>query len=118
MARGRPTGDLAPARSPRPWCRARRLRSARSCALVPRPGRRLGLDNYANLGTTGGRNACPSPVWEAAGNSLRTAALATVLAVVIGARGARRVPAPALARGRRAISVLDSVFMLPLGVSA
>ncbi|SDB84935.1 thiamine transport system permease protein [Sanguibacter gelidistatuariae] len=78
-----------------------------------------GLGNYAALGTTGGRNALTVTVWEAAATSLRTAAGATVIALVVGGLVAlvvsRRPRAP---RARRAISVMDSVFMLPLGVSA
>ncbi|MGO3814646.1 MAG: ABC transporter permease, partial [Cellulosimicrobium funkei] len=118
---GRPTGDLAPAA----------LTAAVVVVLVGLPlgtlvvrsfrvpGGGWGLDNYANLGTTGGRNALSVTVWEAAGNSLRTAALATVLAVVIGGLVALVVSRRPRSRGgRRAISVLDSVFMLPLGVSA
>lgn len=78
-----------------------------------------GLGNYVALGTTGGRNALTVTVWEAAATSLRTAAMATAIALVVGGLVAlvvsRRPRAP---RARRAISVLDSVFMLPLGVSA
>ncbi|MFF2620816.1 ABC transporter permease [Oerskovia jenensis] len=77
------------------------------------------LANYANLGTTGGRNALTVTVWEAAANSLRTAALATLIAVVIGGLVALVVSRrPRSRTGRRAIGALDSVFMLPLGVSA
>lgn len=78
-----------------------------------------GLGNYVALGTTGGRNALTVTVWEAAATSLRTAAGATAIALVVGGLVAlvvsRRPRAP---RARRAISVMDSVFMLPLGVSA
>lgn len=118
---GRPTGDLVPAV----------LTAAVVVVLVGLPlgtlvvrsfrvpGGGWGIDNYANLGTTGGRNALSVTVWEAAGNSLRTAALATVLAVVIGGLVALVVSRRPRSRGgRHAISVLDSVFMLPLGVSA
>jgi len=83
------------------------------------PGGGWGLDNYANLGTTGGRNALSVTVWEAAANSLRTAALATLLAVVVGGLVALVVSRRPRARaGRRAVAALDSLFMLPLGVSA
>ena len=78
-----------------------------------------GLGNYANLAGTGGGSVLSVPVWEALGNSLRVAVDATVLAVVIGASVSvvlsRR---PRGLAGRRAISTLDAVFMLPLGVSA
>nr|WP_100423492.1 iron ABC transporter permease [Sediminihabitans luteus] len=78
-----------------------------------------GLDNYRNLGTTGGANALSVTVWEAAANSLRTAALATLFAVAVGGLVALVVSRRPRARaGRRALAVLDSVFMLPLGVSA
>jgi thiamine transport system permease protein len=77
------------------------------------------LQNYAALATTGGRNALSVTVWEAAANSLRTAALATLLAVVVGGLVAlvvsRRPRSPG---ARRAVGLLDGVFMLPLGVSA
>ncbi|WP_422110460.1 ABC transporter permease [Cellulosimicrobium arenosum] len=83
------------------------------------PGGGWGLENYANLGTTGGRNALSVTVWEAAGNSLRIAAVATVLAVVVGGLVALVVSRrPRSRTGRHAIGLLDSVFMLPLGVSA
>ncbi len=78
-----------------------------------------GIGNYVALGTTGGPNTLSVTVWEAAGNSLRTAALAAAIAVVVGSLVAvvlsRR---PAARAGRRAISLMDAVFMLPLGVSA
>lgn len=77
------------------------------------------LANYANLGTTGGRNALTVTVWEATANSLRAAALATLIAVVIGGLVALVVSRrPRSRTARRAIGALDSVFMLPLGVSA
>lgn len=78
-----------------------------------------GLGNYAALGTTGGRNALTVTVWEAAATSLRTAAWATLIALVVGGLVALVVSRrPRDRRARRAVSVMDSVFMLPLGVSA
>ena len=78
-----------------------------------------GLGNYRALGTTGGRNALTVTVWDAAATSLRTAVAATVLALVIGGLVALVVSRRPRARaGRRAVSLLDAVFMLPLGVSA
>jgi thiamine transport system permease protein len=78
-----------------------------------------GIDNYVALGTTGGRNALSVTVWEALGNSLRTALLAAAIAVLVGGLVAlvvsRRPRSPGL---RRAVGGLDAVFMLPLGVSA
>ena len=78
-----------------------------------------GIDHYVALGTTGGRNALTVTVWTAAANSLRTALVATVLAVVVGGLVALVVSRrPRTPVGRRTVSVLDAVFMLPLGVSA
>ncbi len=78
-----------------------------------------GLGNYAALGTTGGRNALTVTVWEAAANSLRVAVDATVIAVVVGTLVALVVSRrPRNRPARAAVSVLDAVFMLPLGVSA
>lgn len=59
------------------------------------------------------------PVWTAAANSLRTALLATLIAVVLGLLVSLVVSRrPRSAPARRALGVLDAVFMLPLGVSA
>jgi len=78
-----------------------------------------GLGNYAALGTTGGGNALTVTVWEAAANSLRVALDATILAVVVGGLVALVVSRrPRRRSARRAVSLLDAVFMLPLGVSA
>lgn len=78
-----------------------------------------GLQNYANLATTGGRGVLNATVWAALGNSLRTAVVATVIALVVGLLVALVVSRrPRSRSGRRAIETLDAVFMLPLGVSA
>ncbi|WP_418275676.1 ABC transporter permease [Isoptericola jiangsuensis] len=78
-----------------------------------------GLHNYVALGTTGGRNALTVTVWEALATSLRTAALAALIAVVVGGLVALVVSRRPRSRGlRRAVGTLDTVFMLPLGVSA
>ncbi|MEE6281790.1 ABC transporter permease [Georgenia sp. MJ170] len=78
-----------------------------------------GLGNYLRLGTTGGTNALTVTVWEAAANSLRIAVDATVMAVVVGTLVAVVVSRrPRTRAGRRGLAVLDTVFMLPLGVSA
>lgn len=78
----------------------------------------LGLDHYANLATTGG-GTLSVPVWEAVGNSLRTASGATVLAIVLGLLVSLVVSrSPRNEVGRRALGLLDAAFMLPLGVSA
>ncbi len=77
------------------------------------------LANYRALGTTGGRNALSVTVWEALGTSLRTALIATAIAVVVGGLVALVVSRRPRARAaRRAVGLLDAVVMLPLGVSA
>ncbi|HEY0187283.1 MAG TPA: iron ABC transporter permease [Cellulomonas sp.] len=84
-----------------------------------RVGDGWGLDHYRALGTTGGDNALTVTVWRALDNSVRIAVDATVLALVVGLLVALVVSRrPRRAVGRRAVGVLDGVFMLPLGVSA
>ncbi len=77
-----------------------------------------GFDHYLNLaGTASGMLSVP--VWEAVATSLRTASVATLLALTLGGLVSLVVSRrPRSASGRRALGVLDSVFMLPLGVSA
>ena len=78
----------------------------------------LGLDHYRNLATTGG-GTLSVPVWDAVGNSLRTATLATVLALALGLLVSLVVSRnPRNDLGRRGLGLLDAAFMLPLGVSA
>lgn len=82
-----------------------------------------GLGNYAALGTTGDAAGGGSPlsvtVWDATATSLRTATDATVIALVVGGLVALVVSRRPRARtARRTVSVLDGLFMLPLGVSA
>ena len=77
------------------------------------------LTNYASLGSVGDSNALTVPVTTALGISLRTAAVATALALALG--GALAVVLarrPRSARTRRLLQTLDAVVMLPLGVSA
>ncbi|MGO1316186.1 MAG: ABC transporter permease [Cellulomonadaceae bacterium] len=77
------------------------------------------LRNYRALGAPGPEAGLSVSVWEAAATSLRTAALAAALAVTVGGLIAFLVSRrPATRSGRRALSVLDAVFMVPLGVSA
>jgi thiamine transport system permease protein len=77
------------------------------------------LANYRNLAEVGADSALLIPVTEALANSLRVAVTATSMAVGLGLVVAvivSRVP-----RGpgeRRALGILDGLFMLPLGVSA
>jgi thiamine transport system permease protein len=78
-----------------------------------------GVGNYAALGTTGGPGALSVTVWDAALTSLRTATDATVIAVVLGGLVALVVSRrPRTRTARRTVSLLDGLFMLPLGVSA
>ncbi len=75
--------------------------------------------HYVNLGTPGARSGLTVTVWEAAATSLRTALAAAALAVVVGGMIAFVVSRrPRSGTGRRALRLLDAVFMLPLGVSA
>jgi thiamine transport system permease protein len=77
-----------------------------------------GLGHYTALSTTGAGGLSVS-VWEAAANSLRAAVDATILAVLVGGLVALVVSRRPRGRsGRRAVRLLDAVFMLPLGVSA
>ena len=77
----------------------------------------LGLGNYQALAGNAGQLTVS--VWQALANSLAIAAAATALALVLGLLASyvlsRR---PASAPGRRALRTLDTIFMLPLGVSA
>lgn len=77
------------------------------------------LANFRALGGTGERATLPVPVTEALLNSVRTAADATWMSLLLGLLVAfsvtRRSHTPA---ERRTRSTLDGLFMLPLGVSA
>lgn len=76
-----------------------------------------GMGHYLALNTPGGGS--PVSVWQAAGNSLQMAVSATALALVLGLLVSLVVSRrPRTASGRRALGVLDALFMLPLGVSA
>src|SRR5690625_1135703 len=78
-----------------------------------------GWGNYMNLATSTGDGILDVPVGQALLNSLRIAIDATVIALVIGGLIAfvlsRR---PTTRWGKTALSGLDGLFMLPLGVSA
>jgi thiamine transport system permease protein len=83
-----------------------------------RVGDRWGLGHYRDLAHTG-EGALLVPVSTALANSWRVAVDATLLAVVLGALVAVVVSRRPRARAsRRAVVLLDAVFMLPLGVSA
>lgn len=75
------------------------------------------VQNYRNLAAPMAGSSVTA--WEAAGTSLRTAAVAAVLAVAVGGLIALVVSRrPRSRAGRRGLALLDGVFMLPLGVSA
>lgn len=78
-----------------------------------------GLSNYRNLATAGEHNVLLVSGTQALLNSLQAALIAATIAMVVGlllsvvlSRRPRAAPA------RRAISALDGLMMLPLGVSA
>jgi thiamine transport system permease protein len=71
----------------------------------------LTWQNYRNLAGTG-NGALPRSVWDAAELSLRAAVDATVIAMVVGL-----LAAIVIARSRGG-SALDTLVMLPIGVSA
>lgn len=84
-----------------------------------RVGDQWSLANYRALTDPDATPALRVSVVEAVENSLRTAAVAAALAVILGlcvAIVVSRRPRARSARG--AVSVLDALFMLPLGVSA
>jgi thiamine transport system permease protein len=84
-----------------------------------RVGDGWGLGHYRDLATTGAGGALLVPASTALANSWRVAVDATLLALVLGGLVSAVVSRQPRAGGqRRAVAVLDSVFMLPLGVSA
>ncbi|WP_454925151.1 ABC transporter permease [Actinomyces gerencseriae] len=99
--------------------------------LVVRSLRRAGqwtTANYTDLSALAprsprsaadGRSALTVTVWEAGANSLRVAAVATLIALAVGAAVSLAVSrSPRSRLLARAAGLLDAVFMLPLGVSA
>ncbi len=84
-----------------------------------RVGGAWSLDNYRALTTTGEDPAVLVSVGEALTISLRTAVDATWIALLLGLSVALVVTRRSRSRGERRVrSLLDGVFMLPLGVSA
>ncbi len=80
---------------------------------------RWGLGHYRDLFTTGDNGTLLVPATTALANSWRVAVDATLLAMLLGVLVAVVVSQRPRARGeRRVLSLLDSAFMLPLGVSA
>ncbi len=76
------------------------------------------LDHYRHLATTGD-DAVPVPVTEALVNSLRTAFDATWMSLLLGLLVAVTLTRRSRSRTERRVrSLLDGLFMLPLGVSA
>ncbi len=77
------------------------------------------LANYRALQTPGSQQALLVPVTTALVNSLRIAVDATWMSLVLGLAVATVVTRRSRTRGERRLrSVLDGLFMLPLGVSA
>ncbi len=72
-----------------------------------------GFDHYVALFGQPGRTVLPVPVWMAAVNSVLAAVVAAVIATGLGL-----IVASLLARRTRKSAVLDTIVMLPLGVSA
>lgn len=84
-----------------------------------RVGGEWSLQNYRALTDPAASPALRVSVVEAMENSLRTAAVATVLAMGLGLCVAVVVSRrPRQRTTRAAVSILDAAFMLPLGVSA
>lgn len=78
------------------------------------PGGALGIGNYSAIGSLSGQSAAFTEPLTAIGNSLRFAAIAAVIALVIGV-----LASAALAYSSRRVSTSFDVFvMLPLGTSA
>ncbi|MGP7959478.1 ABC transporter permease [Sanguibacter sp. A247] len=77
------------------------------------------VDAYRRLAEAGPGTGLSVTVWQATATSLRTALAAALLAVVVGGLVSFVVSRrPRSRAGRRGLSVLDALFMLPLGVSA
>lgn len=72
-----------------------------------------GLAFYRALGSTDGGTFSVAP-WETVGNSLRFAAVATVIALTVGGLAA----AALVRRAGRLVRGFDALLMLPLGTSA
>ena len=84
-----------------------------------RVGDSWGLGNFSALSRTLGSAGLEVSAWQATLNSLRIAVDATVVAVVLGVLVSLLLSRRPRSRPlRRAHSVFDGLFMLPLGVSA
>lgn len=79
----------------------------------------IGLSNFANLASQGERNLLNISVWQAALNSLRNLFVALSIVVPIGLAVSFLTSRRAKSKFARAVmSVFDSAFMLPMGVSS
>jgi thiamine transport system permease protein len=77
------------------------------------------FDNFINLATRGDHDLLNITVWQAAQNSLRNLALATVTAVTLGTLVAYLASRVTKNRTLAALNrVLDSAFLLPMGISS
>jgi thiamine transport system permease protein len=84
-----------------------------------RSGDSWSLANYRALQTTGQQQALLVPVTDALMTSLRTAVDATWMSLLLGLTVAVVATRRSRSRGERRVrTVLDGLFMLPLGVSA
>ena len=84
-----------------------------------RSGDSWSLANYRALETTGDQQALLVPVTDALMTSLRTAVDATWMSLLLGLTVAVVATRRSRSRGERRVrTVLDGLFMLPLGVSA
>lgn len=83
------------------------LRSVRS-------GGHWSLASYRALSSSAATETLFVPAWQALGNSIRFAALAAVIAVVIGGMASVVIAS----RPGRATRAMDTLLMLPLGTSA
>jgi thiamine transport system permease protein len=77
----------------------------------------LGVTNYSLLATTA--QGMTASVWQAVLNSLATATVATAITVTLGLQVSYLLSRrPRSGMGQRLLRLADSIFMLPLGVSA
>jgi thiamine transport system permease protein len=79
----------------------------------------LSMQNFENLSTRGERDLLNITVLDAAVNSLRNAAIATVISIVLGTLVAYLLSRPAVTKiAKLSNRTLDALFLLPMGVSS
>lgn len=79
----------------------------------------LTFDNFIALTSHGTRNLLDISIGQAAFNSLRNVLVATLVAGVVGTLAAYLLTRPTRGKAQRYVSrILDTAFMLPLGVSS